>query len=83
MAKEKVTEKKPNVKEKRDDVKEFFDQVDKDKKLQRELKKNFSDVVTLGKKHGFTFTHKQMLEHLQKRWKITKAPPYDVDTCTG
>jgi predicted ribosomally synthesized peptide with nif11-like leader len=65
-------------------AKKFFDAVEKDEKLRTEVRKDFRHMAGVAKKHGFTFTRSEMLEHLKKRLGATKQLKVDgdeSDTC--
>lgn len=65
-----------------ENVKKFFDQVDKDEKLQHQLKKSMTSIRDLAAKHGFEFTHQEMYAHFEKRAGIKKPKRFsDPDTC--
>jgi predicted ribosomally synthesized peptide with nif11-like leader len=59
------------------DVKKFLDEVDKDPKLQKKLKKLRANWVKLGKEHGYHFSIQELHAHVAKRWGVKKPPEYD------
>lgn len=64
------------------DVKKFFDHVDRDPKLQGELKQSLSHVHQLAAKQGYHFTHQEMYAHLRQRSGLKHPVQYaDPDTC--
>jgi len=67
-----------------ENAKKFFDAVEKDENLKNEMRKNFRRLAGVAKKHGFTFTRSEMLDHLKKRLvakKSLKVDGDDADTC--
>ena len=63
-------------------VKQFFSKVDKDEKLQTQLKKKMSGIRDIAAKHGFEFSNQEMYAHWEKKAGIKKPKRYaDPDTC--
>jgi predicted ribosomally synthesized peptide with nif11-like leader len=63
-------------------VKKFFSKVDKDEKLQTQLKKKMSGIRDIAAKHGFEFTNQEMYSHWEKKAGVKKPKRYaDPDTC--
>ena len=65
-----------------ENVQKFFEHVDKNEKLQAQLKKSMSGIRDIASKHGFEFTHQEMYAHWEKRAGIKKPKRFaDPDTC--
>ncbi|MGH9414484.1 MAG: Nif11-like leader peptide family natural product precursor [Terriglobales bacterium] len=63
-------------------VKDFFDHVDRDPEMQKELKTSVSHIRDMAAKHGHHFTLQEMYAHIQKRSGIKNPVQYaDPDTC--
>lgn len=62
---------------------QFLDKAKNDPALQQELQNQRSKFMATAKQHGYDFTHEEMHNVLQKRWKV-KPPHDDPDTtCVG
>jgi predicted ribosomally synthesized peptide with nif11-like leader len=65
-----------------ENVQKFFEHVDKNEKLQAQLKKSMSGIRDIASKHGFEFTHQEMYAHWEKRAGVKKPKRFaDPDTC--
>jgi predicted ribosomally synthesized peptide with nif11-like leader len=63
-------------------VKKFFSKVNKDEKLQAQLKKKMSGIRDIAKEHGFEFSNQEMYAHWEKKAGVKKPKRYaDPDTC--
>lgn len=60
-----------------DEARRFLDAVDQDPEMQKKMKAAWSNIVDLGKEHGYDFTMAEFNEHLHERWGIRKPLPED------
>lgn len=65
-----------------DQVKAFMEHVDRDPKMQHELKDSISSVRSLAAKHGYHFTLQEMYAYVHKKTGMKHPTKYaDPDTC--
>jgi predicted ribosomally synthesized peptide with nif11-like leader len=65
-----------------ENVQKFFAHVDKNEKLQEQLKKSMNGIRDMASKHGFEFTNQEMYAHWEKRAGVKKPKRFaDPDTC--
>ena len=65
-------------------AKAFFDKIDSDPELQKEVREAHAELLGVARKHGHDFSQADMNQHLRERWGVKQPPSYDdVDITTA
>jgi hypothetical protein len=78
----KTAKKKASKPAPKKDAEAFMTLFHKNKSLRAKVRKGWNDVIAEAKKKGYTFTRKQLSDHIKKRHGIKSPPGHDEpDTC--